>query len=100
MTGLQAQREIMVIHGRFDPAPFLAWIARHAGKLGLRNEIAHASGDRIELRTEGPEELLSALEMACLLGPIEAWVETIERDLVFESDCGSSILALSPKNAP
>lgn len=84
MTGLQAQREIMVIHGRFDPTAFLAWIARHAGKLGLRNEIAHASVDRIELRTEGPEELLDALEMACLLGPIEAWIDTIDRNLVLE----------------
>ncbi|MGE6741385.1 acylphosphatase [Allorhizobium pseudoryzae] len=82
MTSLLAQREIMEIHGRFDPASFLAWIARHATKLGLRNEVAHASQERIELRTEGPEDLLSALEMACLLGPIEVWVDTIERRAV------------------
>ncbi|MCY1666385.1 acylphosphatase [Rhizobium sp. SL86] len=99
---MQAQREIMVIHGRFDPAPFLAWIVRHARKLGLHNEIAHASGDRIELRTEGPDELLSALEMACLLGPIEAWIDTIDRNLVHEHACDPCSPAFSPppKNAP
>jgi hypothetical protein len=69
----------MIIRGHLDPASFAPWIRRHAGKLGLVQRTVHMSSDRIELDLSGPEELIDMMEMGCLLGPIEVWVETIDR---------------------
>lgn len=71
--------ERMTITGDLDAASFLPWIRRHAAKLGISQEIAHADAERIELELEGPEELIDMMEMGCSLGPIDVWVETIER---------------------
>ncbi|URK87506.1 acylphosphatase [Rhizobium sp. RCAM05350] len=72
-------RERMTILGDLDAASFVPWIRRHAAKLGLSQAISHASTDRIELEVEGPEELIDMMEMGCSLGPIDVWVESIER---------------------
>lgn len=80
MTGMRDESQLMVIHGRFGGAAFLPWIARHAVKLGLRHAILPSTDSRIEIRLEGPAELIFAMEAACLLGPIEAWVERIVRE--------------------
>lgn len=69
----------MTILGDLDIAAFLPWINRHAAKLGLRQTISHADNGRIELDLRGPEELIDMLEVGCLLGPIDVWVETIDR---------------------
>lgn len=76
-TELQKQR--MVIVGELLPDSFLPWIGRHASKLGLSPIIAHASADRIELDLVGPDELIDMMEMGCALGPIDVWVESIDR---------------------
>ncbi|EEX13930.1 conserved hypothetical protein [Citreicella sp. SE45] len=36
----------------------------------------------MEIEVEGPPALLDAMEMGCLLGPIEVWVESIVRERV------------------
>ena len=72
-------RERMVILGDLGAASFVPWIRRHAAKLGLSQAISHVSTDRMELEVEGPEELIDMMEMGCSLGPIDVWVETIER---------------------
>lgn len=72
-------RERMTILGDLDPSSFVPWILRHAAKLGLSQEISHAGPDRIELELAGPEELIDMMEMGCSLGPIDVWVEAIER---------------------
>lgn len=72
-------RERMTILGDLDAACFVPWIQRHAAKLGLSQAISHASSARIELELAGPEELIDMMEMGCSLGPIDVWVETIER---------------------
>lgn len=72
-------RERMTISGELDTATFLPWIRRHAAKLGLSQAISHSGPDRIELELSGPEELIDMMEMGCSLGPIDVWVETIER---------------------
>lgn len=72
-------RERMVIRGRLVPASFVPWIRRHAAKLGLVQNIAHMSSDRIEIELSGSEELIDMMEMGCSLGPIDVWVETIDR---------------------
>ncbi|WP_434221206.1 acylphosphatase [Mesorhizobium caraganae] len=71
--------ERMTIRGHLEPASFVPWIMRHAAKLGLAHHIAHASTDRIELDITGAAELIDMMEMGCSLGPIEVWVETIDR---------------------
>lgn len=69
----------MTILGELDIAAFLPWIHRHAAKLGLSQTVAHADDARIELDLRGPEALIDMMEIGCLLGPIDVWVETIAR---------------------
>jgi len=71
--------ERMTIRGQLAPASFLPWISRHAAKLGLVQRIAHTSSDRIELELSGSADLIDMMEMGCSLGPIDVWVETIDR---------------------
>lgn len=72
-------RQRMTICGDVNPPAFLPWIKRHAAKLGLPQEVTHAGPDRIEIELSGPAELIDMMEMGCSLGPIDIWVETIER---------------------
>ena len=69
----------MTILGDLHIATFLPWIGRHADKLGLVRMVRHADQGRIDLELSGPEELIDMMEMGCLLGPIDVWVETIDR---------------------
>jgi len=71
--------ERMTIRGQLEPASFLPWIGRHAAKLGLVQRIVHMSSDRIEIELSGSVELIDMMEMGCSLGPIDVWVETIDR---------------------
>jgi hypothetical protein len=75
----QSFGERMTIHGRLDSASFLPWIRRHAAKLGLAHRIARSGPDLIELEISGAPELIDMMEMGCSLGPIDVWVETIDR---------------------
>ncbi|MBW9113818.1 acylphosphatase [Rhizobium cauense] len=72
-------QERITILGDLDAASFIPWIQRHAAKLGLSQAISRTSADRIELEVEGPAELIDMMEMGCSLGPIDVWVEAIER---------------------
>ncbi|MEJ8308155.1 acylphosphatase [Agrobacterium larrymoorei] len=69
----------MIIEGSLDTESFLPWISRHAAKLGLEQRVRHADQTRIELILSGPVELIDAMEMGCSLGPINVWVEDIQR---------------------
>ncbi|WP_426232311.1 acylphosphatase [Pararhizobium sp. DWP3-4] len=72
-------REQIVIIGDLQASSFVPWIRRHAAKLGLSQTITHVSAERIELEVEGARELLDMMEIGCSLGPIDVWVEAIER---------------------
>ncbi|WP_426240883.1 acylphosphatase [Pararhizobium sp. DWP1-1-3] len=72
-------REQVVIIGDLQASSFIPWIRRHAAKLGISQSITHVSAERIELEVEGAQELLDMMEMGCSLGPIDVWVEAIER---------------------
>nr|WP_114363954.1 acylphosphatase [Ciceribacter lividus] len=76
---VELQRQRMVILGELLPDSFLPWIGRHASKLGLSSTITHASAGRIELDLVGREELIDMMEIGCILGPIDVWVESIQR---------------------
>lgn len=71
--------EKLVILGEVGAESFVPWIERHAAKLGLDQRISHRGQDRIDLILEGPVELIDAMEMGCSLGPIDVWVDVIER---------------------
>jgi hypothetical protein len=72
-------RERFIIRGALEAPTFLPWVVRHMGKLGLDGTFGVAGPTLVELRVDGPPELIDALEMGVSLGPIEAWVESIER---------------------
>ena len=72
-------RECMTILGQLDAETFVPWIRRHAVKLGLSHSITNTSPERIDLDLSGAPELIDMMEVGCLLGPIDIWVETIDR---------------------
>ncbi len=78
-NGAAIRTERMTILGSLSAASFLPWIRRHAEKLGLEQSIDHADATRIDLRIAGPIELIDAMEMGCSLGPIDVWVDEIQR---------------------
>jgi acylphosphatase len=71
--------EQFIIRGDLGAATFLPWVARHARKLGLRSDVVRSSAAEVDLRLEGEPEMIDAMEMGVSLGPIEAWVESIDR---------------------
>ncbi len=82
MTGerLHPLQQRMIIRGNdLDAQSFVPWIERHAAKLGLAQKIACRSPDRIEIELAGEADLIDMMEMGCSLGPIDVWVETIDR---------------------
>lgn len=72
-------QERFVIRGALGAATFVPWVVRHMGKLGLDGTFEATGTTLVELRVSGQPELIDALEMGVSLGPIEAWVESIER---------------------
>lgn len=60
----------------FGPS-FRALIAARLRRLSLAGEIEGFEGARIVLRVEGDPALVEMLEMACLLGPLDALVERV-----------------------
>ncbi|MBB3595080.1 hypothetical protein FHX08_005490 [Rhizobium sp. BK529] len=79
-------RERMTILGEVDADSFIPWIRRHADKLGLSQSFFHIGADKIELEVAGPVELIDMLEMGCSLGPIDVWVDEIQRRIVDIAD--------------
>ncbi|RUM08660.1 acylphosphatase [Rhizobium chutanense] len=75
-------QERMTIVGDLDAASFVPWIRRHAAKLGLSHHISHTSSMRIEVEVSGPGDLIDMMEVGCSLGPIDVWVESIERTAI------------------
>lgn len=72
-----AQR--FVIRGSLDSPSFLPWVARHSDRLGVTCQQVQTGPKRVELLVQGQSDLIDALEMGCLLGPFDVWVESIDR---------------------
>ncbi|WP_246710126.1 acylphosphatase [Martelella soudanensis] len=72
------QTQKFIMRGSFGANSFIPWMERHARKLGLEERIIAASPERIEMAVKGPSALIDAMEVACLLGPIDIWVDDIE----------------------
>ena len=71
--------ERFTISGRLG-ASMPPWIGRHAARIGIEARIRSESTRRIELWVDGPPALLDAMEMGCLLGPIDIWIDSIRRE--------------------
>ena len=74
--------ETFTILGRFAPPDFAPWIERHAQRLGLTVRFRDCAPDRLAVLVDGPPDLIDAMEMGCLLGPREVWVDAIRREPV------------------
>ncbi|MBU2942671.1 acylphosphatase [Shimia thalassica] len=75
----QIENQVLVIQGQLAGPSFIPWIERHARRLGLSSRHTFVSPERIELEVQGPAELIDALEVGCLLGPMDVWVDSIDR---------------------
>lgn len=76
---MTAAHERFTIRGDLGADSFLPWIKGHAVRLGLDGEIRHADARRVDVDLSGPVDMIDAMEMGCLLGPIDVWVDAIER---------------------
>jgi acylphosphatase len=59
---------------------FLTWIECHARRLGLSGNVLSQDSHCVALVVSGPAELIDAMALGCSLGPIEVWVDAIERE--------------------
>lgn len=78
--------ERFIITGNLAATTFLPWITRHARRLGLSGEPARMQGGQVEILLHGPPDLIDAMELGVSLGPIDVWVETIERQPLNRSE--------------
>lgn len=78
-AGRYATREKLMIVGNVGASTFVPWIERHAYKLGLTGLVCRESARCLEVEVEGFDDMLDAMEVGCLLGPAEVWVESVTR---------------------
>ena len=71
----------MRIAGSFE-ADYLRFVAGRAEWLSLSGWAASVAPGRAEVVSAGPEALVGALEMACMLGPLNALIETLETEAI------------------
>ncbi len=71
----------MQVTGDIAAPSFVPWIARHAGRLGLRNCAIARKGPHLSIKATGAPEMLEALALACTLGPAEVMVDDVRCDL-------------------
>lgn len=79
MTRVPIQAQRLILTGDLGHASFLPWVARHSARLGLNCQPLDTGPERAEFEVAGQAELIDALEVGCLLGPFDVWVEAIER---------------------
>lgn len=53
------------------------FVSDRAKWLSLDGWVAATTPGKVEILAAGPEPLVGALEMACLLGPIDALIDTL-----------------------
>lgn len=71
----------LTIKGDLHTPKFLPWVERHLRRLGLAGHIAAWADQQVILDVDGPEDLIDAMELGVSLGPIDAWIDSIERSL-------------------
>lgn len=71
--------EQFIISGDLAADSFLPWIVRHMQRLGLSGAPLRHTNGQVEIILSGPLDLIDAMELGVSLGPIDVWVEAIER---------------------
>jgi acylphosphatase len=67
----------MRVRGHFT-SRYLLFVCERAHWLSLSGWAADLGNGQAEIVAMGPEALVGALEMACILGPIDALIETVD----------------------
>lgn len=67
------------VSGRFDDS-YLDFVADRAAWLSLSGWVGSDLEEQVTVVVAGPEALVGALEMACVLGPLGALVHTIQAE--------------------
>jgi acylphosphatase len=78
--------ERLTISGELGRAPVAEWVTHRARKLSLEGRIVTDGPAAISVVVAGPEALLDAMEVACLLGPAKALIGQIDREPLETSD--------------
>lgn len=73
----------MQIRGRLGK-DYVQFVAGRAAWLSLSGWAVDVAPGQAEVLAAGPDVLLGCLEMACMLGPSDALVETVELEPVFD----------------
>ena len=84
------------IRGRSLEKSFLAFVAEKARRLSLDGWAALPRTDEITVVVSGPEALVDMLEVACMLGPLDAFVDAIDRVELPESFSPSAGFTVTP----
>ena len=71
-----AQR--FVVRGNLVPSAFLAFVADRAAWLDISGWATASAANVVTVVAAGPEAMVGALEMALMLGPLDALIEDIE----------------------
>ena len=69
----------LTIRGRSLGTSYLSFAAERAHRFSLNGWAALSNPDEVTIVACGPAALIDMLEVACMLGPIEALVHEIER---------------------
>lgn len=71
--------EQFIIAGNLAAENFLPWVERHMRRLGLQGAPERRADGQVEIILSGPPDLIDAMELGVSLGPIEVWVDSIDR---------------------
>ena len=65
--------------GQLAAHGFVDWVCHRARLLDLNGWVKPNGSEAMTIVVTGPEPLVDAMEMACSLGPMDVWVERIDR---------------------
>jgi acylphosphatase len=80
--------EQFIIAGNLVADSFLPWIERHLRRLGLQGAPSRRADGQVEIILSGPSDLIDAMELGVSLGPIEVWVDSIDRQALSDAPKG------------
>ncbi len=68
----------LIVSGKVQGVGFRAFVAREAGKLGLRGYVRNLADGRVEAEFEGQAASVEAMLFVCRRGPSYARVDSVE----------------------
>ncbi len=74
----------MLISGKISPS-YLAFVSGRADWLSLSGWVTDLGSGHVEVVAAGPEALVGALEMACILGPLDALIDHVTTSAVTDA---------------